>query len=988
MKTLPDFKFKTPALIAVGVVVLVFILLAVAPMFFGANSYKNWLAKKLPKEVAANVHVGKFSLRLLPLPSYTIEGFKLVSSAEPFRGLDIFSAKKIEGNLSLLGLIKGTIETSVRVSGAVMNYRTDGDLSNVALALGLHAGSAQEASSGVANEILPGMKPATDLPFKAMPLPAVENEQAIPSEAPAPAPAVEKPIDKQTRESPSAPVEAEPAPASPTPNEQGPTSLADLIPINSAYALTPFAKESYELIVRSVDFEGAAFSLHEDDNSPRTIISDASLSINNITAGTALVDADQSAGITMSADVRFAGRIHGADAQNLNLSGRIAFDSARKQLGIKNCKGQLVGAPVTFELEWSALSEVPSFDAHFATTALSPAMLIYLRESLRPVLLALGWQGSASADLRAKGTKDSYELTATIDATPSSVAAGRHFSKSAGVPMKMSLSAMAGQEMFSIRECSVSLGEDVFSIQGEWQGGEQQTYSLRVSGDSIDDAILRTHFPVLSNVDVAEEVSGYVAYSLAPSAEDGELTGTLRANKIGFAGIVLDSVEASFAVSAGTVLITPVKGKILGGDFSGSAKVLTGDGIVYMADGVIEGLDAVLIPSIRGLMRGKGSLVLQASTNGPNAAALTSNLSLQGTFVSPQGSFQGMKIASSIFGEDAWKMLEGAAGVLFEDPKKQSISSADESFSDLTAAYELAGANLKISSANWNSSKYSVEGVNGNANLIAGDNSVLRADGTLIVPKSLALQLTPDKIAREKILDKQDRLIVPFTVAGSISSSVCSIDAVKLDAMLASKAPKAKDVLPDEKQQAKGKKATAPVGKTPAVEPPPKEAPAESVAVPAKSAQPTPAVPAPSAPLQTGVSAGPSPAAKEAMPPAVPPASPTPFIPQGPPPTTPESALPVSPPSSLVPKAIPKVPSAVKPPPLPSQAPTPLEQIKPAPAEAKPSQTDVKAPPAEAKPAPSDSGERPSEKDTRVQDIGNPQFRTEAEELMRVMIGQ
>jgi hypothetical protein len=293
----------------------------------------------------------------------------------------------------------------------------------------------------------------------------------------------------------------------------------------------------------------------------------------------------------------------------------------------------------------------------------------------------------------------------------------------------------------------------------------------------------------MSNIDSAAELSGEV--SILQNAEGRNLSGSFKAKKLGFAGVSLEQAEGSFVRSGAELSISPVKGIFYGGEFSGNISVVIGDSIAYSASGVVENLSAEALPVLKNMLKGSGALVLQADTNGTDAISLAQNFSAQGTYVIPQGSFPNLKIASEVFNEETWKTLEGMAGVLFDAVKKQSISQSGDLFSNLNASYEFSQGNLKVSSATWTASKYSVEGLSAVISSVAQqESSDVRADAVAIVPKNISLTLTPDKAAREKILDNQERLVVPFKIAGNNLEAACTLDSVKLDELQKLRLPK------------------------------------------------------------------------------------------------------------------------------------------------------------------------------------------------------
>lgn len=117
---------KTILVILASAVLLVAAIL-IAPYFVSSSTGINWLKDNLFEKTGANVSAEKFRLRLLPYPSYSIEGLTVALPTEAGGQAYSLKAKKVSGEISLWQFLTGKVQASVKIDDASLNVTLSGD---------------------------------------------------------------------------------------------------------------------------------------------------------------------------------------------------------------------------------------------------------------------------------------------------------------------------------------------------------------------------------------------------------------------------------------------------------------------------------------------------------------------------------------------------------------------------------------------------------------------------------------------------------------------------------------------------------------------------------------------------------------------------------------------------------------------------------------------------------------------------------------------
>lgn len=743
--------------------------MAVVPYFIPTETYRGWIEKRIAHGLKARISIGKFHLRFIPYPGYTIKDLNIVSTEQPFNGYSVFSAKRVEGSLSLIGLLSGRVETKIKAYNAKIDYRTSDGTSNL-------------------GQII-GWVPAAN--------PVVMPTEGVPASRPSlPSDGVQAETPPAGR--PDGGLANEPPVPSPPPQDEGggspgPTSLKllDLI-ATDAFAgeagVTPI-QGGYELIVRSLDIVNGEIDIVPEQGET-FVINKVDLSAKDIVRKTV----PGAGGQMMSADVHMNGAILGSASPNFSVNGKFLYDGSRREITAKGIKLFLLGAQASADVTLNTGTYPSSFDLHFATSSLSPAILEPLYpKGLKEFLSTLVWRGSTAIDLSAKGTNDAYGAELILDITSSDMAYGKIFSKGAGLPFKITSSIFVQPEEVIIREMSASLGDDRLILKGDVKRDEFLTSHINLSGDGLDDSLLKIFFPKFAVLDAFEGLGVSIdADGPLIGEQPVQFKGNFKAARAKLSNTSIENFEGVLSREQSQIVFPSIKGTFAGGEVSGNGSITFGEKTEYRFDGVAEHSDVEKFDSLGGVLRGQSSVVIHAYTDGIDPLSITNNLKITGSLIVPTGQWTNIGTLKGVFSQDTWKAIETLAGVPLDVAQKTKIVGASDDFSNLNSTFEMTGQSLAFGAISWGNPMYSVEAMQGSLSLpqyAAGPSAgqapavadaQIKADAIFIIPSTIAKQLVTDVSARKKILDKEERLVLPVIITGSLKLPAYQLDHVKL----------------------------------------------------------------------------------------------------------------------------------------------------------------------------------------------------------------
>lgn len=114
------------------VLVVISALVVFAPRFIPPSMVISFIDRGFASRINSHAAADNISVQILPTPGYVIDGFGLYSDDPAFLGKPILKASRVEGDFSVLDLIKGSITTSLAITNPSVELEWVDGKSNVA----------------------------------------------------------------------------------------------------------------------------------------------------------------------------------------------------------------------------------------------------------------------------------------------------------------------------------------------------------------------------------------------------------------------------------------------------------------------------------------------------------------------------------------------------------------------------------------------------------------------------------------------------------------------------------------------------------------------------------------------------------------------------------------------------------------------------------------------------------------------------------------
>lgn len=173
-------------LVATVVAIVLLLIAAIAgPFFIPTDKYRSLIERSIGGS-GSRVAMSSFRLHIVPYAGYTIKDFAVISTEPPFVGQTAISIGRVEGDLSLMGLLRGEIVTAVKLYDVNVNYRVSSGVSNLGRIFGFSSG--RDDSDGLEPlEVPSGEEPFSDgevdpqVEFKSLPAaPEMKDGEPLP----------------------------------------------------------------------------------------------------------------------------------------------------------------------------------------------------------------------------------------------------------------------------------------------------------------------------------------------------------------------------------------------------------------------------------------------------------------------------------------------------------------------------------------------------------------------------------------------------------------------------------------------------------------------------------------------------------------------------------------------------------------------------------------------------------------------------------------
>ena len=532
-------------------------------------------------------------------------------------------------------------------------------------------------------------------------------------------------------------------------------------------------EEPNSVVIKSLEVKDGRLNLFLRDDSQPEVIDGIKLEAENLfpAKGT-------------GAEVKLAGVFQGAEGTGFSAAGRVFYDPSRRELTAQEMGANLAGSRLVTNVSINFGVSPISFNFQAATPALTPKAVAPVMPRLVGGLLeGLDWQGQMAADVSLMGTKDAFWLKLQLDATSAGVSAGQIFSKGVGLPLKLSSSLYVRPKTIDVRQASVTLSDDTINVTGQMFRNKNLLTKVLVSGDDLDTISLKPFFPRFWTFGSTEGLGLNINLEGELKGEKPvELGGSFSAKRLIFAGQETVDVKGTMVKTKEHISFPTVRGIFADGQLSGHGRVVPGTVDKYRFAVVVDRLDAGALESIRGLLEGQGSLVVEVQGQGADPETLSLDLKLDGSFILGSGTLTDVKMIGRLFSPETKKALEEQGGTPIEKEQFAALADIGGLVEGLRASFELSQNRLSISQVTWRHPKYqaSLQASLERSGLVAGG-------GDVTVAKDVAMRLVRDAKARQRLLSREGQLVLPVALSGTRTALAVGLDRDKLNMMVASR---------------------------------------------------------------------------------------------------------------------------------------------------------------------------------------------------------
>lgn len=468
-----------------------------------------------------------------------------------------------------------------------------------------------------------------------------------------------------------------------------------------------------------------------------------------------------------TASVRMTALFKGEVPQSFDLSGVFSVNRTEKIFELKRFDLYFAGSRFNVEgmLQYGIMPR--QFDIHAATSSVDISSITPFVSSLSQGLpLGLKVSGPMAMDFSLKGTKDNASFKVHADATKAAIGSGSIFAKKTNFPFKLFLSGVYQPAYITFDDTTVSFGSSSFKLSGSLVKQQGYPVQIRLEPTSFNAQDVVPSFPLFA---IFEELSSPVA-SLeikGPILDETQriVNGKFSSEKAVVFGQTVSGLNTDFTYSGGVFSFSAHNASMCGGTMSGNGQITMGEEPAYRFDIVVDNIDMSKVLGSYPVLKGTGSLIFRAQTMGSSDISLKDNLISEGTIVMPQGELTPFKMGRDLLTESVWKIIKSHVQQGLESGVVEELSAADGEVSDMKISFGSREGVLTVEKMNWSAPRYKVE-----AKLTITRQDVVSGEGDVLIDSEEAARLIKDPADRKNVTTGEGKLVMPFTVGGTLSS--------------------------------------------------------------------------------------------------------------------------------------------------------------------------------------------------------------------------
>jgi hypothetical protein len=339
------------------------------------------------------------------------------------------------------------------------------------------------------------------------------------------------------------------------------------------------------------------------------------------------------------------------------------------------------------------------------------------------------------------------------------------------VPVALSFGVNYDNDIVSIKKAVLAFGGTKINANGTVSAIGKMSADLSINISPVKLSELKKLTQALApaegvaDPDLNLKVSGPLA-----EPQKVNISGHVETKKIKYMDYEISNLKADFAYGKSLASLSSLSGNLYGGTLSGNGLVRLLGEPAYEASVNVSNVDMSKIPATKDILKGTGTLKVNASGKGTDSAAVKKNLKASGNIFLANGDIPSLKLGEKIFGNSAWQILANA-GVGLNKEALNELKGLDASCKNFSTSFSVENGVITTPDVKWQHSKYRV-GLSGSVSM---DES-LNYEGEFALSKPTTSVLIENQTAKAVLTNKSGELAVPFDVKGTASALKVSPD--------------------------------------------------------------------------------------------------------------------------------------------------------------------------------------------------------------------
>ncbi|MBI2974246.1 MAG: AsmA family protein, partial [Deltaproteobacteria bacterium] len=339
------------------------------------------------------------------------------------------------------------------------------------------------------------------------------------------------------------------------------------------------------------------------------------------------------------------------------------------------------------------------------------------------------------------------------------------------VPVSINLGINYDNDLVSIKKAALSFGGTKLNASGTVSAIGKMPAELAINISPVKLSELKKLTQALApaegvaDPDLKLKVSGPLM-----DAQKISVSGHIETDKIKYLDYEISKLKADFGYGGSKASLSALSGNLYDGTLSGSGSVRLLGEPAYEASVNISGVNMSKIPATKDILKGTGTLKVNASGKGTDSAAIKKNLKASGNIFLADGDIPSLKLGEKIFGNSSWQILANA-GVGLNKEALNELKSLDASCKNFSSSFNMENGVITTPDVKWQHAKYRVT-LSGSVSM----DENLDYNGEFALLKPTTNILIENQTAKAILTNKAGELAVPFDVKGTASAPKVSPD--------------------------------------------------------------------------------------------------------------------------------------------------------------------------------------------------------------------